>query len=137
VYELTLVEEFSAAHRLTSSLHKCDRLHGHNWKVEVRVRAEALDANGMVVDFHDLRGWIRRVLEELDHTYLNDHPAFRADPPTAEHLARYLYTSLAGLLPSPAVRMGSVRVWESETAAASFTRGESSARPSPVDGKDR
>lgn len=134
VYELTLVEEFSAAHRLTSAMHKCARLHGHNWKVEVRVRAEELDANGMVIDFHDLRGLVRRVLEELDHTYLNDHPAFRTAPPTAENVARYLCAGLAVLLPSSRVRMSGVRVWESASAAAAYTPGESPC-PSPAGGK--
>ena len=124
MYELTVVEEFSAAHRLPGSKGKCDRLHGHNWKVEVRVGADELDETGMVVDFHDLKDLLRSVLEKLDHTYLNDHPAFERDYPTAENLARHIYESMAALLVSPMIRMQRVRVWESESTAACYL-GES------------
>jgi 6-pyruvoyltetrahydropterin/6-carboxytetrahydropterin synthase len=123
MYELTLLDEFSAAHRLASAMGKCDRLHGHNWKVEVHVWAADLDAAGMVVDFHLLRGLLRQVLEEVDHSFLNEHPAFRTDPPTAENLARHIWKRLAELIPAPGARMGCVRVWESDTAAAAYQEG--------------
>lgn len=134
MYELTVVEDFSAAHRLPSSGGKCERLHGHNWKVEVRVWADRLDEIGMAMDFHDLRGLARGVLEELDHTLLNDHPAFRTHPPTAENIARHLYKRLAGLLPAQRVRLGRVRVWESECTAASYTEVPSLVFPPEVKG---
>lgn len=123
MYELTVVEEFSAAHSLPASGGRCANLHGHNWKVEIRVWADELDETGMAMDFHDLRKATRQVLEELDHTHLNDHPAFQQEAPTAENLARHIFESLAGLLPPPRVRLGCVRVWESETTAAAYARG--------------
>jgi len=121
MYELTLREVFSAAHRLPNTGGRCERLHGHNWKVEVRVAADALDDGGMVIDFHDLREAVQEILDELDHSYLNELAAFQSRLPTAENLARYIYGGLAGRLPSPRVRLTRVRVWESEDTAASYS----------------
>ena len=134
MYELIVKDEFSAAHSLPASGGKCAALHGHNWKVEVRVWADKLDATGMAMDFHDLRRVTGRILEELDHTHLNDHPAFQRDAPTAENLARHIYEGLADLLPSPRVRLGCVRVWESDTTAAAYTQGAFPLFP-PLSGK--
>ncbi len=120
MYELTVLEDFSAAHRLPGSGGKCDRLHGHNWKVEVRIWADDLDHKGMVFDFHDLKDLVRSVLEDLDHTYLNDHPVFQQNDPTAENLARHIYESLAARLAASPIRLRKVRVWESETTAAAY-----------------
>ena len=131
MYELTLIEEISAAHRLPGSGGKCDRLHGHNWKVEVCVQAAELDESGMVMDFHELRPLLRQVLDELDHSFLNDLPVFQNQPPTAENLAGFIAKGLAKILPSSGVRVRCVRVWESETAAAAFQESESSCERPP------
>lgn len=120
MYELTVSDDFSAAHRLPRSGGKCDRLHGHNWKVEARIGADELNDKGMVFDFHDLRDLVRSVLEDLDHTYLNEHPAFEHNDPTAENLARHIYESLAARLAAYPIRLRQVRVWESETTAATY-----------------
>ena len=50
MYELTISEEFEAAHRLPDYDGKCCRLHGHNWRVEVAVRGKQLDASGLLID---------------------------------------------------------------------------------------
>ncbi|MEW6441775.1 MAG: 6-carboxytetrahydropterin synthase QueD [bacterium] len=121
MYELTLLEDFSAAHRLPGTGGRCEALHGHNWKVEVRVAAERLNEVGMVIDFNELRSLTRQVLAELDHSFLNDHPFFRDRLPTAEHLARFIYQRLAGSMPADrGARLRRVRVWESEHTAASY-----------------
>lgn len=120
MFELTVVEEFSAAHRLPGTGGKCEALHGHNWKVEVRVAASELDKAGMVMDFHELSALTRRVLAELDHSFLNDRPFFRERLPTAENLAFFVFQSLGGLLAGGRVRLVNVRVWESERTAASY-----------------
>jgi len=120
MYALTVRGDFSAAHSLPSSGSKCERLHGHNWKVDVRVWAEELDASGMVIDFHDLKAMTCEVLEELDHRLLNELPAFQQRNPTAENLAQYIYERLAERLPGGRAKLDRVRVWESETTAASY-----------------
>ena len=85
MYYVTKTIEISAAHRLTLDYEsKCTAIHGHNWIVTVYCRARELNANGMVTDFTDIK---RRVMEPLDHTFLNDVVPFN---PTAENLARWI-----------------------------------------------
>lgn len=77
--------EISAAHRLDLPYtSKCTTMHGHNWIITVFCRAEELNANGMVVDFTDIK---RTVLDCLDHCCLNDVLPFN---PTAENIARWV-----------------------------------------------
>ncbi len=121
MYELTVCGTFSAAHQLPNTGGHCERLHGHNWKVEVRVAAEELDASGMVLDFHEVKTALRGLLEDLDHQFLNDLPAFRCSLPTAENLAKHIHEGLAGRLSPPRVRLTRVTVWESEGTAASYS----------------
>ena len=128
MYLLIVREDFSAAHRLLSTEGKCAELHGHNWKVEVQVRAEELDQSGMAIDFHDLKARTREIVEGLDHRYLNDLPAFQRQSPTAENIARHIYEGLARRLGTGRVALDQVRVWESETTAATYRQ---STRPGP------
>jgi 6-pyruvoyltetrahydropterin/6-carboxytetrahydropterin synthase len=77
---------FEAAHRLplVPANHKCARLHGHSYRVEVHVEGE-VGADGMVVDFAVLKEAWAPLHEVLDHRYLNDVPGL--DNPTSERLA--------------------------------------------------
>ncbi len=120
MYELIVESVFSAAHNLRDYKGACERLHGHNWRVEVRVTAGKLDTTGMVMDFRDLRAEVERALERLDHSYLNEVPPFDKMNATAENLARFIYTELSGALKKGDVKVKSVRVWESESAGASY-----------------
>jgi 6-pyruvoyltetrahydropterin/6-carboxytetrahydropterin synthase len=95
--------------------------------VEVHVRAEELDGSGMAIDFHDLKAMTKDIVEELDHRYLNDLPAFQRQNPTAENLARHIYEELAGRIGTGGVEMDQVRVWESETTAATYRKSLSGA----------
>ncbi len=129
MYALIVRGEFSAAHRLPGSGGRCERLHGHNWRVEVRVLAEELDETGMALDFHLLKEWLREVLGELDHRFLNDLPPFRRENPTAENIARFVYERIASRLPEGRVSMDRVVVWESEETAAVYMRGPGERMP--------
>ncbi len=113
-FTLTSVLEFAAAHRLHGYDGDCARLHGHNWKVEVSVRGTELDEVGMVMDFKAIKREARAILEELDHTYLNDHPAFQQQNPTAENIARYLFDTLSARINSDRFHVQAVTVWENE-----------------------
>ncbi|MEI6157091.1 MAG: 6-carboxytetrahydropterin synthase, partial [Atribacterota bacterium] len=73
----------------------CANLHGHNWDVEIFVRGSRLNALGMLVDFRDIKAAIREVMKEIDHTDLNQLPAFLRENPTSENLARYLFNTLS------------------------------------------
>ena len=82
---------FSAAHTLPG-VEMCDRMHGHNWRfrITVRVPASGLDAAGMGVDFRVLERTAREIADTFEHRYLNDLPAFRDSPPSAERIARVI-----------------------------------------------
>lgn len=120
MYELTVEGSFSAAHQLRHYQGECERLHGHNWKVEVSLRAERLDSLGMVMDFKELKSLINEVLGGLDHHYLNELPAFKEANPTTENIARFLSQSIKEKMNKREIRLHRVRVWENESSSAGF-----------------
>ena len=120
MYELKIVTDFSAAHRLENFYGKCESLHGHNWKVEVFLRGDRLDDAGLVRDFGVVKAKTREVLAELDHKFLNELPAFRQQNPSSENLARYLFERLGTALNDGGVKVCRVSVWESDTSCASY-----------------
>lgn len=121
MYELTTIVDFEAAHCLPGYPGKCSRLHGHNWRVEVTVAGRELDELGMLIDFRVLKQEINRVIETLDHYYLNEIEPFRSQNPTAENIGRYIYRELKGRLsPTGRVDVLAVKVWESPSAAAVY-----------------
>jgi 6-pyruvoyltetrahydropterin/6-carboxytetrahydropterin synthase len=120
MYEVKVITQFSAAHRLENFYGKCEALHGHNWKVEVFLKGEPLDDAGLLMDFGQVKARTRELLEELDHKYLNELPAFQQQNPSSENLARYLYERLAATLNNDGVRVHRVNVWESDTSCASY-----------------
>ncbi len=119
MYEIKTISEFSAAHTLRGYKGKCENLHGHNWKVEVMARSVKLDKLGMVMDFTRLKAALKSVLEELDHRNLNDLAYFKEVNPTSENIAKYVYDMIKAL----GCRAHAVRVWESDTACASYRQG--------------
>ncbi|HBG46225.1 MAG TPA: 6-carboxytetrahydropterin synthase QueD [Deltaproteobacteria bacterium] len=120
MYELSIITYFSSAHNLRGYQGACENLHGHNWKVEIDVRAEGLDSLGMVVDFKSLRGKAKAIIDPLDHRYLNELPPFDVLNATAENIARHIYTELSRSLNDGNVKVSRVKVWESEKAAAAY-----------------
>jgi len=120
MYELAVQLEFSAAHHLRDYPGKCSRLHGHNYRVEVTVAGQQLNRHGMIIDFGQLKQICQQVIDELDHSLLNDHPFFQQHNPTAENIARYLYTQAAEALTNTEVNLEAVRVWESATSSATY-----------------
>ena len=120
VYEIKILTQFSAAHRLENFYGKCEALHGHNWKVEVCLMGDRLDEAGLLQDFGVVKARTREVMEELDHKYLNELPAFSRQNPSSENLARHLYERLGAVLNRAGVRVSRVSVWESDTSCASY-----------------
>ncbi|MER5325490.1 6-carboxytetrahydropterin synthase QueD [Streptosporangium roseum] len=90
---------FEAAHRLpnVSPGHKCARLHGHSYRVEVHVRGEVDPATGWLMDFAELKAAFKPVLDQLDHYYLNEVPGL--ENPTSEVLAKWIWNRLIDVLP--------------------------------------
>ncbi len=90
---------FEAAHLLPNvpAGHKCGRLHGHSFRVEVHVAGPLHPALGWVMDYADIKTIVKPVIARLDHYYLNDIPGL--DNPTSEVIARWLWQQLKPLLP--------------------------------------
>jgi len=120
MYEVKIVTQFAAAHRLENFKGKCESLHGHNWKVEVFLGGKDLDGAGLLMDFGEVKARTKQVLEEIDHKYLNELAAFQDRNPSSEHLASYLYERLGAILNSDRVKVRRVNVWESDTSCASY-----------------
>jgi 6-pyruvoyltetrahydropterin/6-carboxytetrahydropterin synthase len=90
---------FEAAHRLTnvSPGHKCARLHGHSFKVEVHVSGPVGEDTGWVIDFQEIKDAFAPLHSQLDHYYLNEVEGLKN--PTSENLARWIWQRLAATLP--------------------------------------
>lgn len=124
MYEVQIIAGFSAAHRLTRYKGKCEHLHGHNYKIEVTVRAEAPRSGGMVIDFGDLKKATHEVLEKLDHYYLNDIEPFTDLDPSTENIAAYIFREVVKNLGDDGKLVNRVAVWESDTSKATFIRDD-------------
>jgi 6-pyruvoyltetrahydropterin/6-carboxytetrahydropterin synthase len=120
MYELKITTQFSAAHRLENFYGKCEALHGHNWKVEVFLLGDRLDEAGLLMDFGRVKAKANEILNEIDHKFLNELPAFREQNPSSENLARYLFERLGEVLNGDGVKVSKVSVWESDTSCASY-----------------
>jgi 6-pyruvoyltetrahydropterin/6-carboxytetrahydropterin synthase len=94
---------FEAAHRLPQvpDGHKCARLHGHSYRLEVHISGDVDPAMGWIMDFADLKAAVNPVIAELDHYYLNEVPGL--ENPTSENLARWTWDRLAATLPLSAI----------------------------------
>jgi 6-pyruvoyltetrahydropterin/6-carboxytetrahydropterin synthase len=94
---------FEAAHRLphVPEGHKCARLHGHSYRVEVHVQGDVNPESGWVMDFGDIKKAFQPILSQLDHYYLNEVPGL--ENPTSEILARWIWGKLESVLPLSAI----------------------------------
>jgi 6-pyruvoyltetrahydropterin/6-carboxytetrahydropterin synthase len=120
MFELKIITQFAAAHRLRDFKGKCEQLHGHNWKVEVFVQAAELDSAGLVRDFGEIKAVTHEVLNGLDHHYLNELSPFQEENPSSEHIARYLFHQLSLRLNDERAQVSKISVWESDTSCATF-----------------
>lgn len=98
---MQIFKEFTleAAHRLPNvpEGHKCARLHGHSFRVEIHVRGTVDEELGWVTDFADLKAAFRPIQERLDHQYLNEVEGL--ENPTSENLARWIWQHIEPSLP--------------------------------------
>jgi 6-pyruvoyltetrahydropterin/6-carboxytetrahydropterin synthase len=110
---------FEAAHLLPNvpEGHKCARLHGHSYRVEIRVGGEVGDSTGWVVDFAELSAAFKPLHAELDHYYLNEVPGL--ENPTSENLAKWIWDRLEPALPG----LEEVLVRETCTSGCSYRGG--------------
>ena len=91
---------FEAAHLLPKAPegHKCRRLHGHSFRVEVTVAGEVDPATGWLLDYGAIREQVEPIRRQLDHYYLNEISGL--ENATSENLARWIWDRLRPGLPS-------------------------------------
>lgn len=122
---LEIYKEFTieAAHRLPQVPpgHKCARLHGHSFRIELRVRGPLDPALGWVMDFADIKRAFAPIYDRLDHHYLNDIPGL--ENPTSERLAVWIWEQLTPALPA----LSAVIVRETCTSGCEY-RGPSAGQ---------
>lgn len=109
---------FDAAHNLPRYVGKCERLHGHSYRVRVTVKAPLDPWTGLAFDFHDIKKTVNeRVVKLLDHRYLNEY----MPNPSAEHLAIWSWERLEDL------PLHEIQVWETPNSFVTYhgpPRGE-------------
>jgi len=120
MFEVSVEMNFSSAHNLRGYKGKCEALHGHNWKVEVVLGSDTLDKIGMVEDFTEIKEKLKSILALLDHKYLNSLSYFKKINPTSENIARFIYTKMKERMRQDALKVASVKVWETENCCAVY-----------------
>jgi len=114
IYKAFTIE---AAHRLPNlpDDHKCSRLHGHSFRIEIHVSGDVDEATGWVIDFSDISRAFKPLFECLDHHYLNDIEGL--ENPTSENMAKWVWQKLEPSLPL----LTSVVIQETCTAGCIYT----------------
>jgi len=120
MYEISVDYSFAAGHALRNYKGKCENVHGHNYRVRVTLAGEKLNADGLLMDFVELRGEIKGLVEKLDHHFLNDIPPFDRLNPSAENLAKYICDEIGVRAGKQELSVQGVTVWETDTTSATY-----------------
>jgi len=124
MFEVSAEQTFAAGHALRGYQGKCENVHGHNYRVRVTLEGEELNSIGLLVDFVDMKRAMKRIIEYVDHRFINDLPPFDTVNPTAENMAKWFCDEFQkklheGLAEVPA-RVSEVVVWETEKNIAKY-----------------
>ncbi len=125
MYQIFVEQHFDAAHFLRGYRGKCEALHGHRFKVVVKVESSVLNDIGLAYDFTELKQHLGDVLARFDHTCLNDAAPFDKINPSSENLAATIYDELRLKLAGAPVSLSSAEVWESPESGVSYYLEES------------
>ena len=137
MYYLKTEASFDSAHFLSGYEGKCRNIHGHRWKIEVKVKSGSLESDGqlrgMVIDFGDLKKAVRALAESFDHTFIYEEGSLKDSTvaalkdegfsltslpfrPTAENFAKHFYDLLSDTLTG----LKSVTVYETPENCAEY-----------------
>lgn len=120
MFHIFIKTHFSAGHHLRDYPGNCEQPHGHNWNVEVTVQATELDELGMGIDFRTVKNSVAKVLDDLDHRNLNDHPDFQTINPSSENIAAHIFNRLKNDLKSDRYSLYSVTVGETDNTGVTY-----------------
>jgi 6-pyruvoyltetrahydropterin/6-carboxytetrahydropterin synthase len=117
--ELRRSYSFEAAHSLPNvpSAHKCARVHGHSYRIDIVVEGSIDSELGWLIDFAAIDEVARPVIEALDHRYLNELPGL--ENPTSENIAIHIWSQLGAVLPD----LSAIIVCENERSSCTY-RGQ-------------
>jgi len=139
MYRISKEFSFAMGHRLSCHQGLCKNFHGHNYTVVVGVKSKFLNANGMVIDFSDLKAAVNSYLDEMDHALmvnnkdenfintLKEHfPEMKTIEtpyePTAENMARDIFINTSKVLNADlGVEVDFVTVYETDTSQATYS----------------
>ncbi|MDR0648538.1 MAG: 6-carboxytetrahydropterin synthase QueD [Synergistaceae bacterium] len=111
---------FDAAHNLVRYHGKCERLHGHTYRMSVSVKGTP-DSEGMIVDFLEVKRIVNEeIVSKFDHAYLNDI----FEQPSAENIARFVFERLDPLIRGDGYALHEVELWESPSSSVVFGRDD-------------
>ena len=121
MFEITVKSELEEAHFIKNYAGKCAQLHGHNWTVEAIVCGETLNELGILVDFKILKDELNKVLDLLDHKYLNELEMFAEKNPTAEIIAQEIFNRLSvAEIFDGAAKLKGIRVYETPKSCVTY-----------------
>ena len=138
MYKVRKLFSLPIGHRLSKHQGLCKNIHGHNIKIEVQLKSGQLNENDMIIDFHDLKIMVNKILDDFDHaTILNEKDVetinyvnscgdgklivmTAGNDPTAERLSKFIYDELQILCESAHIFLDFVRIWENDTSMAEY-----------------
>ncbi len=123
MFEVSVEDDFAAGHYLRGYRGKCEKPHGHNYKVRITLEGEKLDNIGLLLDFRELKAAMNDVIDRLDHQMVNEIEPFTTLNPSAENMAKYFYDELNASLKKSTdarVRVKLVKLWETDTTTATY-----------------
>ena len=121
MYQIAVEQHFDAAHFLRGYQGKCEALHGHRFRVVVKITASGVDDIGLAYDFTVLKQHLADILSGFDHTCLNDVPPFDKINPSSENIASTIYNALQPRLAGDPVSLSCVEVWESPQSGVAYS----------------
>ena len=111
--KLTKEFKFDAAHNLINYHGKCEKLHGHTYKLRITLDGSP-DSEGMIIDFIEVKKIINEhVISKLDHSYINDI----ISQPSAENIALWIWHEIEDKLRRDNCRLYEIQVWETQTSS--------------------
>ena len=117
MFEISVTRTFCASHQVRFAGGTLEPLHGHNWVVTVTAGAERLDADGFVIDFHQLERGLDAILSPLNNRHLNDAPLLAGRNPSAEIVCQAIGEALTI---APPARLLGVSITEAPGCVATY-----------------
>ena len=120
MFEIMIEDSFSAAHRLRNIDGKPEKIHGHNWKIQLYILSKDLNPRGISVEFGQLKKELRGLIEPLDRAFINEVFPFTEINPTSENLSKWIYDTLSKRLDTDDLEVSRIVVSEVDGVSATF-----------------